>query len=143
MLESLHYPKALRNVPLYAQAHHERIDGKGYPKGLTRKEIPLQGRIMAIADIFEAMTASNRPYKRALTLSESLRSLGSMKQDGHIDPDLFDLFIDEKIYMRFAEKYLSPEQIDEVVLTEIPGYSPKPGQVNDQRAPTETTPRNS
>lgn len=127
MLESLHYPKSLRNVPLYAQAHHERIDGKGYPKGLTQKEIPLQGRIMAIADIFEAMTARDRPYKKGMSLMEALRHLGLMKQAGHIDPELFELFINEKVYLRYAEKYLPPAQIDEVVLSEIPGYLPPSG----------------
>ncbi len=124
MLESLHYPKSLRNVPLFAEAHHERMDGKGYPKGLTIEEIPVQGRIIAIADIFEALTAGNRPYKRRKTLMEALRELGSMKQNGHIDPDLFDVFISEKIYLQYAEKYLSPAQIDEIVPSQIPGYVP-------------------
>ena len=126
MLESLHYPKALRNVPAFAQAHHEHMDGKGYPKGLTKKDIPVQGRIIAIADIFEAMTARDRPYKKEKTLMEALRELGIMKQQGHIDPDLFDIFISEKIYLRYAEKYLLPEQIDEVVPSRIPGYLPPP-----------------
>jgi HD-GYP domain-containing protein (c-di-GMP phosphodiesterase class II)/HAMP domain-containing protein len=125
MLESLHYPKSLRNVPTFAQAHHERMDGKGYPKGLTKEEIPVQGRIIAIADIFEAMTAKDRPYKRGLKLMEALCALGSMKQEGHVDPDLFDVFINEKIYLRYAEKYLPPAQIDEVVLSQIPGYVPR------------------
>jgi HD-GYP domain-containing protein (c-di-GMP phosphodiesterase class II) len=126
MLESLRYPKSLQHVPAYAQAHHERMDGKGYPKGLTKKEIPVQGRIIAIADIFEAMTAKDRPYKKALTLMDALRKMGSMKQEGHIDPDLFDVFVDEKIYLRYAEKYLPSAQIDEVVLSQIPGYAPPP-----------------
>jgi len=124
MLESLPYPKSLHNVPFYAQAHHERMDGKGYPKGLTRKEIPVQGRIIAIADIFEALTARNRPYKKEKTLMEALRELGSMKQNGHIDPDLFDVFVSEKIYLQYAEKYLPPAQIDEIVPSQIPGYLP-------------------
>jgi HD-GYP domain-containing protein (c-di-GMP phosphodiesterase class II)/HAMP domain-containing protein len=126
MLESLHYPKSLRNVPAIAQAHHERMDGKGYPKGLTKEEIPVQGRIIAIADIFEAMTARDRPYKKGKTLMEALHEMGSMKQGGHIDPDLFDIFIEEKLYLRYAEKYLPPAQIDEVVLSRIPGYAPRP-----------------
>jgi HD-GYP domain-containing protein (c-di-GMP phosphodiesterase class II) len=124
MLESLHYPKSLRNVPFFAQSHHEHMDGTGYPKGLTKEEIPVQGRIIAIADIFEAMTAKDRPYKKAMTLMTALCRLGSMKQMGHIDPDLFDIFIKDKIYLRYAEKYLSPAQIDEVVLSQIPGYVP-------------------
>jgi HD-GYP domain-containing protein (c-di-GMP phosphodiesterase class II)/HAMP domain-containing protein len=123
MLKSLHYPKSLQNVPKFAEVHHERMDGKGYPHGLKRDQIPLQGRIIAIADIFEALTAKDRPYKRRFTLMEALRILGSMKEEGHIDPDLFDIFIKEKIYLRYAEKHLLPEQIDEVVLFDIPGYA--------------------
>lgn len=125
LLESLPYPKSLRNVPKFAEAHHERMDGKGYPWGLKGNQIPLQGRIIAISDIFEALTAKERPYKKGKTLMESLQILGAMKEDGHIDPDLFDVFISEKVYLQYAEKYLKPEQIDEVVLSRIPGYSPK------------------
>jgi len=99
------------------------MDGKGYPKGLTGDQIPVQGRIIAIADIFEALTAKTRPYKKGRTIMEALYILGSMKQEGHIDPDIFDLFISEKVYLRYAEKYLSKEQIDEIVLSKIPGYS--------------------
>jgi HD-GYP domain-containing protein (c-di-GMP phosphodiesterase class II) len=124
MLEALPYPKSLRNVPKLAGVHHERIDGKGYPRGLTKDEIPMQGRILAIADIFEALTAKDRPYKKGKTLMESLRILGLMKQEGQIDPDLFDVFINAQVYQRYAEEYLDPEQIDEVILTEIPGYLP-------------------
>jgi HD-GYP domain-containing protein (c-di-GMP phosphodiesterase class II)/HAMP domain-containing protein len=123
MLGSLHYPKSLRNVPIFAQAHHERMDGKGYPKGLMGEQIPIQSRIIAIADIFEALTAKTRPYKKGKTLTEALFVLGSMRQNGHIDPDIFDVFISEKVYLRYAAKYLSKEQIDEIVLSEIPGYS--------------------
>lgn len=126
MLETLHYPKSLRNVPLFAQAHHEHMDGSGYPKGLTKEEIPLQGRILSIADIFEALTAKDRPYKKGKVLSESLRILGSMKLEGQIDPDIFDIFIQEEVYMRYARKYLSPSQIDQVDLSKIPGYVPPP-----------------
>jgi HD-GYP domain-containing protein (c-di-GMP phosphodiesterase class II)/HAMP domain-containing protein len=125
MLGSLHYPKTLRNVPLFAQAHHERMDGKGYPKGLIGDQIPLQSRIITIADIFEALTAKTRPYKKAHTLMQALCILGSMKQQGHIDPDIFNVFISEKVYLRYAEKYLSEEQIDEIVPADIPGYSPR------------------
>jgi HD-GYP domain-containing protein (c-di-GMP phosphodiesterase class II) len=123
MLDTLPYPKSLHNVPRFAAAHHERMDGKGYPRGLKGDEIPLQGRIIAIADIFEALTAKERPYRKEGTLMEALRILGSLKEEGHIDPDLFEVFISEKVYLRYAEKYLIPEQIDEVVLSEIPGYS--------------------
>jgi hypothetical protein len=121
MLESLPYPKSLRNVPRFAEAHHERMDGNGYPNRLKGNQIPLQGRIIAIADIFEALTSKERPYKKELTLMESLKILGAMKENGHIDPDLFDVFISEEVYLQYAEKYLNPDQIDEVVLSKIPG----------------------
>jgi HD-GYP domain-containing protein (c-di-GMP phosphodiesterase class II) len=123
MLESLPYPRYLRNVPKFVAPHHERMDGKGYPRGLTREQIPIQGRIIAIADIFEALTAKDRPYKKDKTLMEALCILGSLKQSGQIDPELFDVFINEKVYQHYAEKYLSSEQLDEVILSEIPGYS--------------------
>ncbi len=122
MLESLPYPKSLRRVPEYAGGHHERMDGKGYPKGLTREQMSIPARVMGIADIFEALTSRDRPYKKAKTLTESLHILGKMKLDNHIDPDLFDLFIRDKIYLRYAEKFLEPEQIDEVDESKIPGY---------------------
>ncbi|CAG0952058.1 3'3'-cGAMP-specific phosphodiesterase 1 [Methylophilaceae bacterium] len=122
MLESLPYPKDLKRVPEYAGGHHERMDGKGYPRGLTREQMSIPARVMGIADIFEALTSRDRPYKKAKTLSESLQILGRMKLDNHIDPDLFDLFVREKIYLRYAEKFLEREQIDEVDESKIPGY---------------------
>ena len=123
MLESLPYPKDLKRVPEYAGGHHERMDGKGYPRGLKREQMSIPARIMGIADIFEALTSRDRPYKKAKTLSESLHILGKMKLDNHIDPDLFDLFIREKLYMRYAEQFLEPEQIDAVDEALIPGYT--------------------
>lgn len=122
MLESLPYPKELRRVPEYAGGHHERMDGAGYPRGLKREEMSIPARIMGIADIFEALTSRDRPYKKAKTLSESLHILGNMKLNHHIDPDLFDVFVREKIYLRYAEKFLEPEQIDAVDESRIPGY---------------------
>ncbi len=124
MLEALPYPKDLRRVPEYAGGHHERMDGKGYPRGLTREQMSIPARIMGIADIFEALTAADRPYKKAKTLSESLFILGKMKLDNHIDPDLFDLFIREKVYLEYAKQFLEPAQIDEVDESKIPGYMP-------------------
>jgi HD-GYP domain-containing protein (c-di-GMP phosphodiesterase class II) len=124
MLESLPYPNSLKRVPEYACGHHERMDGRGYPKGLTREQMSIPARVMGIADIFEALTSKDRPYKKAKTLSESLQILGKMKEDHHIDPDLFDLFVREKIYLKYAEQFLEPEQIDSVDLTKIPGYHP-------------------
>lgn len=124
MLESLPYPKDLKRVPEYAGGHHERMDGKGYPRGLTREQMSIPARIMGIADIFEALTSRDRPYKKAKTLTESLHILGRMKLDNHIDPDLFDIFIHERIYLRYADKFLEPEQIDFVDESSIPGYQP-------------------
>ena len=124
MLEQLPYPRNLRRVPEYAGGHHERMDGKGYPKGLTRNQMSLPARMMGIADIFEALSAKDRPYKKGKTLTECLQILGKMKVDNHIDPDLFDLFVSEKIYMRYAEEYLDPDQIDAVDENKIPGYVP-------------------
>lgn len=124
MLESLKYPKSLKRVPEYAGGHHERMDGKGYPRGLTREQMSVPARVIGIADVFEALTSKDRPYKKAKTLSESLTILGNMKVNNHIDPDLFNLFIREKLYLKYAEKFLEPEQIDEVDVTKIPGYQP-------------------
>ncbi|MFL6673961.1 MAG: GAF and HD-GYP domain-containing protein [Massilia sp.] len=124
MLESLPWPKHLKNVPAYAGGHHERVDGKGYPRGLTREQMPVQARIMAIADIFEALTARDRPYKKGKQLSESLRILGNFAVNGHIDPDLFDIFIRSKVYLEFARKNMDARQVDAVDESRIPGYRP-------------------
>jgi HD-GYP domain-containing protein (c-di-GMP phosphodiesterase class II) len=124
MLESLPWPRHLERVPEYAGGHHERMDGKGYPKGLKREEMSVQARCMGIADIFEALTAKDRPYKKGKTLSESLEILGKMKLGGHVDPDLFDVFVRRKVYRRYAEMFLDREQIDEVDESRIPGYQP-------------------
>lgn len=122
MLEALPYPKDLMRVPEYAGGHHERMDGKGFPKGLKRDEMSIPARMMGVADIFEALTAEDRPYKKAKNLSETLKILGTMKLDHHVDPDIFDLFVREKIYLRYAEKFLDPSQIDHVDETRIPGH---------------------
>jgi HD-GYP domain-containing protein (c-di-GMP phosphodiesterase class II) len=124
MLEALPWPRHLKNVPEYAGGHHERMDGKGYPKGLMREQMSVQARVMGIADIFEALTAKDRPYKKGKTLSESLEILGRFKQNGHIDPDLFDVFVRKKVYRKYADLFLDKEQIDEVDESRIPGYAP-------------------
>jgi len=123
MLDSLPWPAQLKNVTEYAGGHHERMDGKGYPRGLTREQMSVQARMMGIADIFEALTAKDRPYKKGKTLTESLTILGKFKLGGHIDPDLFDVFIREKVYLDYGKQFLSPEQIDEVDLSKIPGVN--------------------
>jgi HD-GYP domain-containing protein (c-di-GMP phosphodiesterase class II) len=116
MLEQLPWPRHLKNVPEYAGAHHERMDGKGYPRGLTRAQMSVQARLMGIADIFEALTASDRPYKPGMKLSQAMAIMDKFKAGGHIDPDLFDIFLKKGVYKRYAEQYLDPWQIDEVNL---------------------------
>ncbi len=122
MLEALPWPKHLQNVPEFAGGHHERVDGKGYPRGLSGEQMSVQARMMAIADVFEALTAKDRPYKAGKTLTESLTILGRMRINGHIDPDLFDVFVREQVYLRYAEQFLDPEQIDDVDTAAIPGF---------------------
>ncbi|EOD77994.1 hypothetical protein D515_03311 [Grimontia indica] len=114
MLRKLPYPKHLKRVPEIAGGHHEKLDGKGYPYGLDESSLSVDARIMAVADIFEALTASDRPYKKAKTLSEALKILAFMAKDKHVDEQLFRLFIEEKIYLRYAEQFLPKEQHDEV-----------------------------
>jgi HD-GYP domain-containing protein (c-di-GMP phosphodiesterase class II) len=126
MLDALPWPKHLSNVVEYAGGHHERMDGKGYPRGLTREQMSVQARCMGIADIFEALTARDRPYKTGKKLSEALAILGKFKLSGHIDPDLFDVFMWEKVYETYAREFMPPEQIDEVDPESIPGYTAPP-----------------
>ncbi len=124
MLEALPWPRHLKSVSEYAGGHHERMDGKGYPKGLTREQMSVQARVMGIADIFEALTANDRPYKKGKTLTEALTILGKFKENGHIDPDLFDVFVREKVYLSYAQQFLDAEYIDTVDESRIPGYTP-------------------
>ncbi|MGY8815421.1 MAG: HD domain-containing phosphohydrolase [Gammaproteobacteria bacterium] len=122
MLEALPYPKHLKRVPEFAGCHHEKMNGTGYPKGLTKEEMSIPARMVAIADVFEALTANDRPYKKAMGLKQSLSILGQMKLDGHVDPDLFDVFMHDKIYLKYAQEHLDPAQIDEIDHASIPGY---------------------
>ena len=112
LLNQIPWPEHLKNVVEYAGGHHERMDGKGYPKGLKREEMSIQARCMGIADIFEALTASDRPYKKGMPLSQSLSIMNRMKDDGHIDPDLFNVFMKHRIYLEYAKKFLTSDQID-------------------------------
>lgn len=123
MLDQLPFPKHLRNVPEYAGGHHERMDGKGYPRGLTREQMSWQARMMGVADIFEALTARDRPYKDGKKLSVCLSILGKMCLEHHIDPDIFNAFVRHKVYLKYAQEFLPPEQIDEVDHGKIPGYT--------------------
>jgi HD-GYP domain-containing protein (c-di-GMP phosphodiesterase class II) len=114
MLSQLPFPEHLGNVAEIAGGHHEKMDGTGYPKRLRREQMSLPARMMAIADIFEALTAADRPYKKAKTLSEALGIMANMCRDAHIDPQLFELFINAQIYLQYARRFLEPGQIDAV-----------------------------
>jgi HD-GYP domain-containing protein (c-di-GMP phosphodiesterase class II) len=114
MLESLPFPRNLRRVPEYAGGHHEKMDGTGYPKGLYAGDMSIPARIMAVADVFEALTASDRPYKPGMPLSRAMQIMGDMKTKNHLDPELFDVFVKSGTYRRYAEMFLDPSLIDEV-----------------------------
>jgi HD-GYP domain-containing protein (c-di-GMP phosphodiesterase class II) len=112
MLHALPFPKKLNRVPEIAGGHHEKLNGKGYPLGLTADELTLESRVLALADIFEALTASDRPYKDAKTLSESMRIINFMVKDEELDGDLIQFFIDKKLHLKYANQELKEEQID-------------------------------
>lgn len=121
MLKQLHFPKHLQRVPEYAGGHHERMDGKGYPRGLTKEQMSIPARIMGIADVFEALTAHERPYKKPMPLSQTLNIMGNMAAEGHLDADLFTLFVYKKVYLDYAIKHLRPEQLDKIKIEQLPG----------------------
>ena len=121
MLDELPFPKHLQRVPEYAGGHHERMDGTGYPKGLTRNQLSLPARMLGIADVFEALTAPDRPYKAAMKLSQALTIMGQMVEDQHLDPALFAVFIEEGVYLDYANQYLNECQIDTVDIDSLPG----------------------
>lgn len=114
MLEALPWPRHLTKVPEFAGGHHERMDGKGYPRGIKGKDMSVQARMMAVADIFEALTACDRPYKVGMTLSKSLDILSNFAKGGHIDPDLFEVFVQKGVYLRYGQAFLQANQIDDV-----------------------------
>jgi HD-GYP domain-containing protein (c-di-GMP phosphodiesterase class II) len=111
MLERMPFPKHLRRVPEYAGTHHERMDGQGYPRQLGPEQLSVPSRIMAVADIFEALTAADRPYKKPKTLSEALGVMQRMAGT-HIDADIYNLFLQAGVYLEYAHRHLVPEQID-------------------------------
>jgi len=113
ILDQLPFPRKLTRVPEYASGHHEKLDGSGYPRQLKAQDLSLQARIMAVADIFEALTAKDRPYKEPMKLSQAIKIMEFMKKDQHIDPDILDLFISSDLYLDYARKQMNPEQIDE------------------------------
>jgi HD-GYP domain-containing protein (c-di-GMP phosphodiesterase class II) len=114
MLEKIPFPANMTKIPEYAGTHHETLIGTGYPRGLTKEKLSVPSRIMALADVFEALTASDRPYKKAKTLSESVKILSFMVKDEHLDADIFKLFLKSDLHNVYAVKYLKEEQIDEV-----------------------------
>ena len=114
MLSRLPLPRHLRNVPEIAGGHHERMDGTGYPKRLKGSEMSVPARMMAVADIFEALTAADRPYKKAKSLSESVAIMARMRDTAHIDPQVFELFLTSGVYKQYAERFMQPDQIDAV-----------------------------
>ena len=118
MLEQLPFPDHLKRVPEYAGGHHEKMDGTGYPRKLKRKDMSIPAKIMAIADIFEALTAADRPYKLPKKLSDSVKIMSFMKEDAHIDADLFKLFLTSGVYKTYAYKFLRPDQLDDVDISQ-------------------------
>lgn len=122
MLEELPFPKNLQRVAEYAGTHHEKLSGTGYPRGLDATQLSIPARIMAIADIFEALTASDRPYKNAKTLSESIAIMADLKHKNHIDADLFDLFLTSGLHLRYAKRFLKAEQMDDVDIADYLGH---------------------
>ncbi|THB71718.1 MAG: hypothetical protein D6E12_00825 [Desulfovibrio sp.] len=114
MLEKLPYPNNMTRIPEYAGSHHETLIGTGYPKKLKAEEISLPGRILAVSDVFEALTAKDRPYKKAKKLSEAVQILSTMVRDQHLDADVFKLFLETGLYKKYAERFLLHDQIDEV-----------------------------
>jgi len=118
MLENLPFPAHMKRIPEYAGTHHETMIGTGYPRGLSAEDLSIPARIMALADIFEALTASDRPYKKAKTLSEAVKILSFFKKDKHIDGEVFDLFLTSGVYREYAERFLLPDQIDEVDISQ-------------------------
>jgi len=112
ILNKLPWPKKLSNIPSIAGAHHEKLDGSGYPLHLNKENINIQARILAIADIFEALCARDRPYKKPMTLSKTVAVLQQMSENHLIDEDIVKLFFESGVHIEYAKRHLSPDQID-------------------------------
>jgi len=119
MLSALPFPEHLKNIPEIAGGHHEKMDGSGYPLGIPAGKLSIQARILAVADIFEALTASDRVYRKSNTISEALTIMARMCKEQHIDPDLLELFLCSAAYREYAKEYLQPDQIDDVNIDSI------------------------
>jgi len=113
MLEALPFPKKMSHVPAYAGMHHEKMDGSGYPQGLKAEQVPLPARILAVADVFEALTAADRPYKLGKLMSEAMRIMGFMVKDNHLDSDLCDLIVESGLAAKYASHNISERQQDD------------------------------
>ena len=121
MLSRLPFPKRLARIPEFAGSHHEKLDGSGYPNHIGGDKLSLQARVLAVADVFEALTAKDRPYKEPMKLSQAVKIMGFMCKDKHVDADVFALFLNSGVYRQYAEAHLNAEQLDEVPL---PGSPP-------------------
>ena len=132
MLEALPFPANLERVPEYAGGHHERMDGTGYPKGIFAGDMSAPARIMAIADVFEALTAQDRPYKPGKTLSESMGIMAKMKEFNHLDPELFDLFVSSGVYREYGRRFLPPSLLDEVDEDALLAVEPRPYELPER-----------
>ncbi len=126
MLSHLPFPRHLQRVPAIAAAHHEKLDGTGYPKGLHAAQLSIEARMLAIADIFEALTASDRPYKKGLKLSEAIRILARMRDEHHIDAALFEIFLRSGVYRRYAQQHMPQALVDDV---NVQDFLPPPSQM--------------
>ena len=140
MLEALPFPRNLRRVPEYAAGHHEKMDGGGYPRGTFAGDLSVPARAMAVADVFEALTAADRPYKKAKKLSEAMKIMGFMKKDNHLDPEVFDEFVRSGVYLTYARQFLSADLIDTVDTEALLAIVPRPYQLppEAERAPRRT-----
>lgn len=114
MLDNLPFPRTMANVTTIAGGHHERVDGKGYPYQLDHTQMSVQVKMLAIADVFEALTAIDRPYKPGKLLSEALSIMVSMVNENHLDRELFILFLQSGVWSDYARAYLDPEKTDSV-----------------------------
>ena len=114
MLRSIPFPSHIKNVVEYAGGHHEHMDGPGFPNHLKRSQMSIPARILGVADVFEALSSTDRPYKKAKTLSEIIAIMSDMAKGGHLDPDLFNLLLTSGVYREYAEQYMKESQIDEV-----------------------------
>jgi hypothetical protein len=133
MLEKLPFPRDLQRVPEYAGGHHERMDGKGYPRGVFAQDMSIPARALAIADVFEALTAADRPYKKGKTLSESIAIMANMKEFNHLDPDLLDHFVTSDVIHEYAQRFLAKPQLDDVDPHVVLSRKARPFELPDEQ----------